>query len=134
MQQECVFPELTLKEQKIKFSEFVNYFNFIRPHEALGQVSPSELYQPSNKIWNGRLQPPEYSDEYKICRVRDCGKMSWKSGDIWIGRVLGGELVGVKNECGELKAYYGPIYLGIIDQGELKVSRRPPREKMKSGK
>ena len=130
MQQECVFPELTLDEQQMKFNEFINYYNFIRPHEALGQKSPSEIYHPSNRVWNGKLQSPEYSNEYIIGKVRDCGKMAWKGGDIYIGRVLGGEPIGIKtNTEGVLTAHYGPIYLGTIEDGGLIVTRRKSRAK-----
>jgi putative transposase len=129
LKQEGIFPELSLEEQKIHFDEFKEYYNFIRPHEAIGQKTPGEIYKPSLKIWSGRLKSPEYPDEYRIGKVKSCGKMSWQGGEVYIGRVLEGEPVGLKeNERGTLTAYYGPIFLGDIENNELKFQRRKTRK------
>lgn len=130
LQGEGIDAGLTLEEQEMKFAEFIQYYNYVRPHEALGQKYPGEVYRPSNRSWSGRLKSPEYTNEYTICKVRDCGKMSWKGGDVYIGRVLKGEPVGIKeNEQGLLTVHYGPIYLGTIDGNELNVIRRKSRSK-----
>lgn len=119
--------ELTLEEQKIKLAEFVEYYNFVRPHEALGQKCPGSVYQPSSRLWNGRLESPEYSEDYKVGKVRSCGKMSWGCREIYIGRVLANEPIGIKlNELGQNIAYYGPIKLGILTD-QLEITRRKPR-------
>lgn len=132
MQQEAVFPGiLTLDEQKMKFNEFRHYYNHIRPHEALGQVSPASVYQSSQRIWNGRLHTPEYPDDYKVMWVKSCGKMSWKGGEIYISRTLSEERIGLQEiEKGVFKAYFGAIFLGMINHaGEFEISRRPGRDK-----
>jgi transposase InsO family protein len=131
LQQEGMFPELTLEEQEMEFLRFLEYFNFERPHEALGQKSPGNIYQPSPRVWNGRLRSPEYSNNYKVGKVRSCGKMNWAKGEVYIGRALEGEPIGViENEEGKLLAYYGPIYLGVITRdNELEIERRPARKR-----
>lgn len=84
MKRESIYPNLlNLNEQAIKLSEFQHYYNFERPHEAIGQRTPGSIYRPSNRIWNGKLKPIEYSNEYRIGRVRSCGKMSWDGKEVY---------------------------------------------------
>jgi putative transposase len=133
LKQEGVLPhELTLAEQQVKFNEFIEYYNFIRPHEALDQKCPGEVYKPSPRQWSGRLRSPEYPDGYEVRKVRICGKMSWSGKDIFIGNALAGEPVGIKeNHNGELMVYYGPLPLGKIKGQQLNFQRRKSRKKRK---
>lgn len=124
LEQEYMIPNLCLEEQKLKLNEFVDYYNNIRPHEALNQKMPSDFYIPSNRVWNGRLTSPEYSSEYKVAQVKSCGKMGYKGRTIYVGRVLSEEPVGIKqNEYGEPEVYYGGIYLGKIADNNLEIER-----------
>jgi putative transposase len=125
LKEEGVFPNLTLKEQQLKFKDFQKYYNFERPHEALGQKTPSTLYIPSNREWKGKLYSPEYSQEFDIKRVRAGGVMAWNGRDIFIGKTLSNEYVGIKeNEEGEREIFYGPVFLGIINN-EIKLNTFP---------
>jgi len=109
-------PEPTLDIQDMKFKEFVNYFNFIRPHEAINQRTPGSIYMPSNRVWTGRFKSPEYPSDYIVRQVRLNGTIKWKGELPYLGRVLYGEPVGLKEEeNGSWKVYYGPIILGHID-------------------
>jgi len=96
-------------------------------------VTPGSIYKPSLRIWNGRLQSPEYSNEYKIGKVKSCGKMYWKGHEIYIGRAFEGEPLGLKEtEEGLLAVYYGPIVLGTLTKEyELDIPRRQGRKRRK---
>lgn len=119
-----------LSDQLKKLEEFQGYYNFIRPHEALGQNTPGSIYQPSSRYWDGKLRSPEYPTEYAIGKVKTCGKMTWKSREIYVGRVFSGEPIGMKQEEQFLKAYYGPIYLGIVEENRVEFKRMPGRIKI----
>lgn len=129
--QEAVYPDLNLKEQQLALAKYVDYFNYERPHEALGQVTPGSIYTPSLRSWNGRLVPPEYSKEYSVAKVASCGKFSWKGHSVYVGRVLSAEPIGLKEaDNGTIEAYYGEIFLGTLTNNyELEVLRRPGRVK-----
>lgn len=133
LKKEAIYPNiLTLEEQQMRFAEFQHYYNFVRPHEALGQIPPGVVYQPSRRIWNGRLESPEYPDMHEVIRVRSCGKMAWKGGDVYISRALANEPVGLKRNDvdGSFTTYYGPILLGVLTkENEFKINRRPGRIK-----
>lgn len=115
--------------QSRKLEEFISYYNFIRPHEAIGQQCPGEIYRPSLRIWDGRLRVPEYPSDFKIGRVRSCGTMELKGKRIYVGRVFEYEHIGLKDEDGILKAYYGPVFLGFVNGNTVDFERRPGRKR-----
>jgi putative transposase len=120
-------PQFSLKEQAMKLEEFREYYNFTRPHEALGQKPPGTVYSPSERKWAGRLISPEYEAGIKIGKVKSCGKLSFEGEEIYIARSLACEPIGLKEmEEKTYEVYYGSIFLGIIDrQKEFHI----PREK-----
>lgn len=122
-------PSKDLRAQVKKLEAFQEYYNFVRPHEALNQKSPGSIYQTSRRYWDGKLRSPEYNNEYKVGRVKSCGKMSWKGREIYVGRVFHGEPIGIKEEELAVKAYYGPIYLGQVEDSNVEFKRRPGRIK-----
>jgi hypothetical protein len=118
LKQEGVYPQkLTLEEQQMKFQEFLKYYNYERPHEALGQKTPSTLYLPSNRIWTGNFQEVKYPSGYEIKRVRAGGLVSWMGEDIFVGKMLAEEHLGITiNEKGFWSVFFGPILLGEINE------------------
>jgi putative transposase len=44
---------LNFLQQQARFDDFIEIFNNERPHEALGMKYPAELYQPSNRPYQG---------------------------------------------------------------------------------
>lgn len=128
MEQEGFLRGTSIKKQVELIKEFIDYYNHERPHEALGQKTPGSIYKPSPRVWNGRLAEIEYPDEFKILKVKMCGKASYKGGEIYVSRVLEGENVGIKNSETGLKMYYGDIFLGVVGKDNtLEVQRRKQR-------
>ena len=132
MKQEAIFPSsLLYEEQHIRLQKFREYYNFERPHEGIGQEIPGNLYVPSKRKWNGELEAPQYSEEFQIKRVRDRGQLSWYGTDIYIGKTLINEFVGIQeNEFGDWSVYFGPVYLGVItvDKEFIVPSVKPKRK------
>lgn len=107
-------PAENLNSQRIRFQEFQDYYNFTRPHEALDQKTPSEVYECSNRKWDGRLRSPEYSVQTR--KVMKCGCIGWRGKSLFISEVLYGEYVGIEEQPnGEFEIKYGPIILGKIN-------------------
>lgn len=133
LNEEGMFPlELTLEEQQMKFMDFIRYFNHERPHEALGQKVPGSVYIRSDRSWDGKFRSPEYNSCCLVKQVRDRGQMMWNGIDIYIGKTLRNEFVGLKeDENGDWAVYYGPVFLGTIDHsGRFTTpfeTRRPKR-------
>lgn len=133
LQQDAAKPDdLELEEQIIKLWEFQDYYNNVRPHESIGQQRPCDVYYPSSRLYTGRLKSPEYPSGYKIGKVKSCGKMSLRGGEIYVGRTLSGEPIGLKETEKGLEAYFGPIFLGLVNEAcELAIERRKTRRSTK---
>ena len=85
---------------------------------------------PSERSWDGVLRSPEYPSHYKIGKVRDCGKMSWCGGDIYVSRVFRGEPLGIEETAEGFFVHYGPLVLGKLGKEGLECKRRPSRRKI----
>jgi len=109
-------PALNLSLQLVKNKNFVEYYNNFRPHEALGQVAPAEVYRISDRKWDGQLKSPEYTEEYEVRRVGKSGSITWKGQAFFLSESMWKEPVGIKQIAWDIMGvYYGPIYLGTID-------------------
>ena len=109
-------PAINLNLQILKMDQFLNYYNHTRPHEALGQRTPGEIYKPSVRVWDGKYRSPEYSSEYEVRKVDKGGLISWRGNKFFLSESLWQEYVGIKEiDVGVMSVCYGPIKLGEID-------------------
>jgi putative transposase len=131
LKQEVVDFENDLEMQLKRLEEFKHYYNFIRPHEALDQRCPGQLYQPSERCWDGKLKTMEYPTGYQTIRVSCCGNAKIRRRKIYIGRAFENEVIGLKREEEKLIAYYGPVYLGEVKENNLEYERMKGRLKTK---
>ncbi|MBA3814884.1 MAG: transposase [Alphaproteobacteria bacterium] len=126
-------PANNLELQMIRFQEFREYFNFTRPHEALEQKVPADLYRSSPRSWDGHLRAPEYLETQLKRKVMLSGCISWNGKNLFISETLIGEYVGITETAGEdLEVRYGPIILGIIDPNI--IFKVPAHKKRRSRK
>jgi len=117
-------PARSLREQIARFERFREIYNTERPHEALGQLPPARVYQPSPRPFSGILRSPDYADGVRVRRVRSNGEIKWRGNLVFVSEVLAGEPVGlveIDNDCWKLN--YGPVELGIL-KGEDGLQRQ----------
>ncbi len=62
-------PRRTFAAQQRSFDDSVHDDNCERPHEALGQVTPSELYKRSRRPCAHELEDPEYARHFETRRA-----------------------------------------------------------------
>jgi len=107
-------PAQNLSSQVRQMNEFVQEYNYDRPHEALDMRTPADCYSASNRSWDGLLRSPEYDTACgDVRKVTPAGTI-WVSGtEIYVGQSLTGEYVQLKGDNPECKPiYYGPVLLG----------------------
>ncbi len=108
-------PARSLAEQIARFESFRHVYNTERPHEALGQVPPVRVYQPSPRGFDGVLRSPDYPDNARVRRVRRCGAIKWHGEEIFISQALTGEPVGLFPIADDIwLVKYGHIVLGTM--------------------
>jgi transposase InsO family protein len=121
-------PAANAAEQQARFDAFRRHFNEERPHEALGQRLPAELYTPSRRAMPSRVEDPWYDADHQIRRIRNSGEIMWKGELVFISEALIGELVGIAElETGDHVVRFCDIDVGLIDRRGRFNRFAPPR-------
>jgi transposase InsO family protein len=108
--------------QQGRFDEFRRIYNEQRPHEALGQRTPSELYQPAHRRYPEHLPQPEYPGHYEVRYVHQGGEIRWQGGYLFLTEALGGERVGLEEyDDGLWAVYFDSLRLARFDERERKL-------------
>ena len=99
-------------------------YNCERPHQALGQLTPAALYQPSARRWPAWLEDPWYDADHQVRRVRREGAIKWMGQAIFISEALSGELLGIRElPWGDYLVRFANLALGLIRPGESRLRR-----------
>ncbi len=121
-------PADNAEEQQARFDEFRWHYNEERPHEALGQKPPAELYQPSPRAMPERPEDPWYDAFHQVRRVRDKGEIKWRGEFAFISEAVVGELVGLAElETGDHVVRFCGRDLGVLDRRGAFRRFAPPR-------
>src|SRR5690606_29374383 len=110
----CREPSKSFAAQKKRIQRFVEEFNEERPHQALGNRTPSEVYVPSMKTYsrkNAEHGFPKFGLNYTL--VDRQGVAEFNSSRIEIGKALANEIVDVyPNGKRKWVFAFGPVVLG----------------------
>jgi len=112
------------------FDLWRNEYNSERPHEGLGMATPSEIYRPSERIYEGTPEQLEYGG-MAIRRVTKPGTITYQGERILLSSALGGWDVGLAPKpTGEVEVWFSNLLLGHIDPLTSGFSpiRRAPKE------
>lgn len=110
-------PRAHRRAQQRALAEFVWCYNHQRPHEALQQRTPAELYVASARLYPPRLPELPYPDPVtQFRRIHGKGEVKWCGQRIFISETLNGETVGLRLLERDLAdVYYGSVWLGRLD-------------------
>jgi len=124
-------PQCDLRAQQRVFDRFVQEYNYVRPHEALGQITPASVYTPSPRRYPLRLPAVEYPSGVQARHVRTNGSIRWRGSLIFVSETLIGEYVGLDQlDDRHFALYFGPLPLAILD--DHTCSWLPPKAAAKS--
>jgi putative transposase len=117
-------PASNMRMQQEAFDAFEQEYNWERPHEALQMKTPGECYVASNRGYPSRLAEPEYGDGWEVRRVRECGRMRWWSGNIFVGKALVGEQVGLEpQDEGIWRVWFYGYPIGRLNERKGKIEK-----------
>jgi transposase InsO family protein len=104
-------PAASFAAQQRRFNTFRAIFNDERPHEALGQRMPADLYTPSWRPYPAGLPPIEYPAHFEVRYVSRNNGIRWKRYWVNVSSVLAEEYVGLEEIDDGIWALYFADYL-----------------------
>jgi len=109
-------PQANLRRQQEAFIRFEKEYNYERPHEALNNRTPAELYQRSEREYPSKLPPLEFPNGVHLRRISQQGSVKWNCERTFISAVFAREMVGLLEVDDEyFEVYYGPLLVGWLD-------------------
>lgn len=115
-------PAHAMCSQQRRFDGFRKQFNHVRPHEALEQRTPSDLYTPSLRPMPGKIPPLEYPDRYEVRYVSANGGIRWNSSWVNLSTTCVGEYVGLEEiDDGIWNVYFGALRIGRLLERTMKI-------------
>jgi transposase InsO family protein len=84
-----------IASQQVRLDAWRKDFNTQRPHEALGQRCPAELYTPSPRLYQEKPKTWTYPVDHQVRRVRTDGYILWRDKKLYLTEALVGQTVGL---------------------------------------
>jgi len=109
-------PAASLEAQQAAFDRFRHEYNHERPHEAIGQVPPAELYAHSPRRYPMHEPQVSYPGHLEVRRVRSKGGIRFQGHRFHLSETLGREWVGFEEvDDGLWTVRFGAFVLGRYD-------------------
>jgi putative transposase len=96
-------------------ARWLSDYNHQRPHEALAQCPPAQVYRSSPRTYPKVLLPLIYPKKWTVRGVRNRGHIKWQGRLRFIGRAFVGQTVGLQS----LDYTSHAVYLGKLLIGHL---------------
>lgn len=116
-------------EQQQEFERYRQEYNEERPHESLGQITPSELYIKSTRKYPLHKAPPTYNSDLVVRKVKRFGEFSYRHYFYYLCQLLEGEYVGIREvNDNMLEVYYYDLLVAQINMkdGKCYGKKRKP--------
>lgn len=110
------------------FDAFREEFNQVRPHQSLGQKTPSTAVR-EYRPFASRPDTLEYDTNMDVRKVNANGEIKWSGNPIFLSEPLIGANVGLLKVGEDLwSVYLGTVRLGYLDGIKKKALNRRPSE------
>jgi hypothetical protein len=117
----------TLAEERDAAAKWLHKFNYHRPHEAIGQQTPAEVYRPSVRRLLGATRLPVYPPEWRVRTVTNPGRICVDGNRYHVGAGLIGHLVGLQPiEGPRVRLWFFDYDLGELDLSIVTQKRATP--------
>jgi transposase InsO family protein len=125
------------RAQQRRIARWVRHYNQVRPHEALGQRTPAQVYRPRRGRFYPRVPVWQYPVGWERRRVRSNGQIRWLGRLRFMGEAFVGLQVGLQPAgLGKTIVYLRRVLLGALhaaDPGGMRPAKslRAPNHKNK---
>jgi len=110
-------PRADLRCQQRAFDAFRREYNNERPHEALGQKTPSTAFAHSPRRYPRPLMRFDTPPWNRPARIDKQGRMSWASKQVFISTALAHEVVELRYEDDGWDVVFGALSIGVLTEG-----------------
>lgn len=108
-------PAHTLRGQQHRTTVWLHGYNHLRPHEALGQKTPGQLYRKNRRQFPLTLPCLKYPAGYQVRQVRSNGEIRWQGQKRFIGEAFVRQGIGLKQlRRGIHAVYFGSLLIGHL--------------------
>ncbi|TGL17717.1 IS481 family transposase [Leptospira yanagawae] len=115
-------PRSSLEAQQISFDNFRYEFNHVRPHEALGFLTPAKEYKRSIREFPKKILEVAYPTHIVTDKVHESGFAQYGPHRVFFGNPFIGEVVGFEEISDRhCRLYFANAILGILDLYTSKV-------------
>jgi transposase InsO family protein len=116
-------PKYSLGWQQQTFDEFRHEYNEERPHQAIGQQRPAQLYYRSAKIYCEQPQAWDYPQGMSVKYVCRNGAIRWGAGKwVMVSTTLIEKYIGLEQFAEDKwRVYYRDTLLGYLDERVLRI-------------
>ncbi|MFH2057217.1 MAG: IS481 family transposase [bacterium] len=123
-------PRPSLSQQQLTFDRFCQEYNYDRPHEALANHPPGQIYRSSTRPYPSRIPEILYPDHMIIRIVRPSGQLHWQGQEFYVSETLIGEPVAFEPIDDRFyQLYYGPVKIARYDNDTKKLIKPKPMKR-----
>jgi len=114
----------TRRGQQHRTTVWLGHYNQVRPHEALGQVTPIKVYRKSPRRFPESLPELKYGSRYVARRVRSNGEIRWCGRRRFIGEAFIGQTIGLRYIGPGIHAvYFTQLLIGHLHDRDIGAMR-----------
>ena len=126
-------PSPNLKAQQRRFDRWREYYNQQRPHEAITQRYPSELYRPGPKPTSLEPLVLHYPSPMLERYVKSGGEFNFCGRLYFLSEALSGYNIGLKPMAsGKFEIFWGQLLVGLLEPAAAEPIRLARRKKTPS--
>jgi transposase InsO family protein len=120
--QDTLPPAATRADQQGALDAFLREYNRERPHAALGNRTPGDLYVPSPRLYPEQLRPLEYAADCVVRTVHGHGDIRWAGDRIFVSEALRGHRLGLRHLTDRhWTVYFGCLEVGYLDERQWRL-------------
>lgn len=109
-------PQSTMRAQQKEFDRFRHEYNYDRPHEALKNRKPAQIYKRSHRQFPEQLPEMAYPTSYEPHRVSEEGTIRYGVHRVFVTSVLAGEVIGLEEISDRhRRLYFSSAAIGVLD-------------------
>lgn len=108
-------PSTNMAAQQRRFERWRHTYNHERPHEALGQRVPAEVYRPSARRLGESDRPMVYPPDHRVKMVSDSGHVAHQGRNYYLGEAFARKRVGLRADAdARTEVHFANLHLGHL--------------------